>query len=78
MVDTAAVCAYLTDFLAEALGVERVSPDDSFADLGGDSAVALEVVVELKLVFSVDMSATEVLNSHTIEQLAESAVKRAG
>jgi aryl carrier-like protein len=63
----------LVDFLArvwrEALGVERVGPDDDFFDLGGDSVIGLQIAARLRDA-GYEVSSAQLYESPTVARLA--------
>jgi aryl carrier-like protein len=63
----------LADFLArvwrEALGVERVGPDDDFFDLGGDSVIGLQIAARLRDA-GYEVSSAQLYDTPTVAGLA--------
>ena len=59
------------DVWQEMLGVEPVGVRDPFVDLGGDSLRAARVVQRLQERFELDLPATALLRSATVEAMAE-------
>ena len=56
---------------AEVLGVERVSVDDSFFDLGGDSLSAMRVVAAINTTLGVQLAVRTLFHSPSVRTLSE-------
>ena len=54
----------------EQLGVDSVSPDQNFFDLGGDSSLAVRMFSEIEQVFGVKLPLATLYEAPTIEELA--------
>ncbi len=54
----------------EQLGVDSVSPDQNFFDLGGDSSLAVRMFSEIERVFGVKLPLATLYEAPTIEELA--------
>ena len=63
--------AQLAALYAGVLGLERVSPHDSFFDLGGHSLSAIQLVSKIGEAFHVDVELDEVYEFLTVEALAK-------
>jgi thioesterase domain-containing protein/malonyl CoA-acyl carrier protein transacylase len=55
----------------EFLGIEKISRDDDFFDLGGDSLLAVQVISSLKEKLQVELSSSILLHASTVGTLAE-------
>ncbi len=53
----------------EQLGVDSVSPDQNFFDLGGDSSLAVRMFSEIEQVFGVKLPLATLYEAPTIEEL---------
>ena len=62
---------------AQLLGVERVSVDDNFFDLGGDSLVATQLVARLRQAFNVELPIRTLFDAPTVAGVAR-AIEAAG
>ena len=60
----------LAEIFASVLGLERVGLDDDFFELGGDSLGVVELLAAIADRFSVDLSASTVLDAPTVAELA--------
>ncbi|MBO3747616.1 amino acid adenylation domain-containing protein [Streptosporangiaceae bacterium NEAU-GS5] len=67
----------LAGVFAEVLGVERVSVDDDFFAVGGDSIRSIQVVARARA-RGVEVSAQEIFEHRTVAALAEAAAGRTG
>ena len=56
---------------AEVLGLERISIEDDFFDLGGDSLLAIPIISRLREAFQAELSVRIIFESPTIAQLAQ-------
>jgi thioesterase domain-containing protein/acyl carrier protein len=65
------------DIWQAVLGVPDVGVHDDFFDIGGNSLGAIAVVIEMRKLFGVDVTADELLEASTVAQLAE-VVRRGG
>jgi len=54
----------------EALGIERIGVNDSFARLGGHSLLAVRIVGELRKAFQIDLPVRALFEAPTIAELA--------
>src|SRR5271165_1358009 len=54
----------------ELLGVEAVSPDQNFFDLGGDSSLAVRMFSQIEKVFGIKLPLATLYEAPTIEELA--------
>ncbi|MFD7546868.1 non-ribosomal peptide synthase/polyketide synthase [Streptomyces sp. NPDC059816] len=61
-----ALCA----LYAEVLDLDRVGPDDSFFDLGGDSLLAMRLVVRVRAVLDTEITVRELFGTPTVAALA--------
>ncbi|MEK8015950.1 MAG: thioesterase domain-containing protein, partial [Candidatus Parabeggiatoa sp.] len=61
----------IADAWAKSLGIEQVGIYDDFFELGGDSLLAVQLIVKLRDILQVDLSAHSLLNAPTIAALAE-------
>lgn len=61
----------ITSVWADALQIERVGRHDRFLELGGDSLLAMQMVVQLRGKTGCMLSFTELLTAETPERLAE-------
>lgn len=57
--------------IAAVLGRSRVSPTESFFDAGGSSRLAVQLQLELRSAFGVELSVVDVFRCPTAERLAE-------
>src|SRR6202035_264455 len=60
----------LAGIYADVLGIERVGVDDSFFDLGGDSLLAMRVVVAANAALGLDLKVGSLFDAPTITRLA--------
>jgi acyl carrier protein len=60
----------LAEIWAEVLGVERVGIENKFFDLGGNSLVALQIIVRVLNTFQVELTMRHIFESPTVAQLA--------
>ncbi|CAJ1495604.1 non-ribosomal peptide synthetase [[Mycobacterium] burgundiense] len=60
----------LAGIYAKVLGLDRVSIDDSFFDLGGDSLSAMRVVAAVNTVLDSDLAVRTLFDAPTVAQLA--------
>lgn len=63
--------ALLESWWRELLTAERVSADDDFFDLGGDSIVAVQLFRKINSTFGVDLGLSTIFDARTIRQLAD-------
>ncbi|WP_373888713.1 phosphopantetheine-binding protein, partial [Mycobacterium timonense] len=64
----------LAGIYADVLGIECVSVDDSFFDLGGDSLLAMRVIAAIETSLNADLSVRTVFEAPTVTQLAPASV----
>jgi len=55
----------------ERLGIDRISVNENFYQLGGDSLLATQIVAELREMFSIDLSLKQFFDKQTISGVAE-------
>ncbi|MEN0139092.1 MAG: amino acid adenylation domain-containing protein, partial [Rhodococcus sp. (in: high G+C Gram-positive bacteria)] len=67
----------IAEVFTEVLGVERISVDDSFFDLGGNSLVATRVIARVNAALGSDVGVRALFEAPTVELLA-AHVRRAG
>jgi len=60
----------LSKVWAESLGIEQVSIEDDFFELGGASVVATQIVSRLRQMFQMDLPAILLFDTPTVEKLA--------
>ena len=60
----------LSTVWAESLGIEKVSSEDDFFELGGASVVATQIVSRLRQMFQMELPAVLLFDAPTIEKLA--------
>jgi len=63
--------ARLTSIWQEMLGVESISPDQNYFDLGGDSILAVELFVRIEQAFNVKLPLATLFDAPTIQELAQ-------
>ncbi len=61
----------IAGYWSELLGIERVSIDDHFFDLGGHSLIAIRLFSRLRQAYGVDLGLATLFDSPTVERLAE-------
>lgn len=61
----------IAEIWAEALKAERVGRTDDFFELGGDSLLAISVVLRLQEEFETEISARDIMENSTPERLAD-------
>jgi amino acid adenylation domain-containing protein len=66
----------LAEIFCDVLGVESVGLDDDFFELGGDSLAAVELMVAVDEQFGVQLSASTLLDTSTVAQLALRLARR--
>ncbi len=54
----------------DALGIEAVGSDDSFADLGGHSLLAVKIIAELRRAFQIDLPVRALFDAPTVAELS--------
>ena len=59
--------ARLTRIWQEMLGVEPISPDQNYFDLGGDSILAVELFVRIEQEFNVKLPLATLFDAPTIQ-----------
>lgn len=60
----------LTQIWQEILGVDSITPDQNYFDLGGDSSVAVQLFAQIDKVFGVKLPLATLFDAPTIEELA--------
>jgi acyl carrier protein len=60
----------LCELFIEVLGIEQVSIDESFFDLGGHSLTAMRLVSRIRSVFNVDLPMPELFLHSTVAEVA--------
>jgi len=63
--------ARLTRIWQEMLGVESISPDQNYFDLGGDSILAVQLFVRIEQEFNAKLPLATLFDAPTIRELAE-------
>ena len=63
--------ARLTRIWQEMLGVESISPDQNYFDLGGDSILAVQLFIRIEQEFNVKLPLATLFDAPTIRELAE-------
>ncbi|AQA21191.1 D-alanine--poly(phosphoribitol) ligase, subunit 1 [Rhodococcus sp. MTM3W5.2] len=63
---------------ADVLGVDRVSADQDFFDIGGNSLVATRVVARVNAALGISMGVRELFDAPTVESLAVAAASMSG
>jgi len=63
--------ALLEGWWRELLMVERVSADDDFFDLGGDSIIAVQLFRKINTTFGIDLGLSTIFDARTVRQLAD-------
>lgn len=66
----------LAGIWSEALGLEDICITENFFDLGGHSLLAMRLMARIKTEFAVDLPASALFQSATIEQLAKAIRKQ--
>ena len=61
---------------ADILGVDKVSVNDSFFELGGDSLLAMQVLNRIRRLVSAELSFRDLLGKQTIAELAKLVEER--
>jgi len=61
----------LVDILAENLGVRPVGVDTNFFDLGGDSLLAVQILMQINRDFKMNLTVSELFDNPTVAALAE-------
>ena len=61
----------LTRIWQDLLGVEPISPDQNYFDLGGDSILAVQLFAQIEKVFQVKLPVATLFEAPTIEALAQ-------
>ncbi|WP_434085294.1 amino acid adenylation domain-containing protein [Mycolicibacterium goodii] len=65
----------LTGIYTHILGIDHISIDDSFFDLGGDSLSAMRLIAAINTRFSTDLSVRTLFDAPTVAQLAPRIAK---
>ncbi len=63
--------ARLTRIWQEMLGVEPISPDQNYFDLGGDSILAVQLFIRIEEAFNVKLPLATLFDAPTIQELAQ-------
>jgi acyl carrier protein len=63
-------CDGLCSLWAEALGIDKVGPDEDFFDLGGNSITAVRMLKEIKSRYGVGPGAAVIFDNPTPRELA--------
>ena len=66
----AAVESSVIDIWRDLFGVDSIRPEDNFADQGGNSLIALQLVAQLRATFKIDLPLRVVFESQTVTALA--------
>jgi len=66
----------IADIWKKSLGIEQVSIEDSFFDIGGHSLLAMRVLSRLQETFEVDLQLRELFESPSVTELALAVVQR--
>src|SRR5207249_8411 len=61
----------LTRIWQDLLGVESISPDQNYFDLGGDSILAVQLFAQIEKVFQIKLPVATLFEAPTIEALAQ-------
>jgi len=61
----------LTRIWQEILGIESVSPDQNYFDLGGDSSLAVQMFAQIEKTFKIKLPLATLYEAPTIEELAK-------
>jgi len=61
----------LAEWWQDLLGVEKVSPDDDFFDLGGHSLIAVRLFSKIKKEYRLDLGLSTLFEARTVRKLAE-------
>src|ERR1700677_814701 len=61
----------LTQIWQDLLGVDHITPDQNYFDLGGDSSLAVHLFVQIEKVFNVKLPIFTLFEAPTITELAE-------
>ncbi|BBY00512.1 non-ribosomal peptide synthetase [Mycobacterium seoulense] len=67
----------LADIFAEVLGLQRVSVEDSFFDLGGDSLSAMRVIAEINTALDANLSVRTLFEAPSVRRLGQRAERDA-
>jgi len=68
----------LTEIWEELLGIEPITPDQNYFDLGGDSSLAVLLFVKIEKVFNVKLPIFTLFEAPTIDELAQVLRRDAG
>jgi amino acid adenylation domain len=68
----------LCEVIAEVLGLEHVSPEDNFFDLGGHSLIAMRLIGRIRAVLGMDLRLADIFNASTIAEMAMQFTHAAG
>ncbi len=66
----AAVESSVIDIWRDLFGVDSIRPEDNFADQGGNSLIALQLVAQLRTTFKIDLPLRVVFEAQTVTALA--------
>ena len=68
---TADATRQLTRIWQEVLGLDAISPDQNYFDLGGDSSLAAHLFARIEAIFGVKLPLATLFDAPTIEELAQ-------
>jgi phthiocerol/phenolphthiocerol synthesis type-I polyketide synthase E len=60
----------LTQIWQEILGIDTITPDQNYFDLGGDSSLAVQLFAQIEKIFGVKLPLATLFEAPTIEELA--------
>jgi mycobactin phenyloxazoline synthetase len=66
----------LAGIWAQALGVERVSVEEPFFEIGGDSLLAVQLISRVRDALRVELSLRELFDAMTVAEMARQVVAR--
>lgn len=62
----------LATIWSDLLGVERITPNADFFELGGDSLVAIRMIERVKEIFNVEQTLASLFAASTFQQVSDS------